>query len=88
MDEPKKKPAAVIQIGIGIVLILISVGALIILSNELQYFGFLLIGIGNLLAGFSNNNSDLSPKGKALSYASAGCIFVGLILTVYVLFGK
>jgi predicted membrane protein len=73
-------PFAVVEIGGGIICFLIGI------SGFLQHVDFLLIiqilflGVGLLLYGLTNNNTDKSERGKMLSnIASIFMIIVGIL---------
>jgi hypothetical protein len=85
--ENNKSPFAIVQIGVGIICLLI--GIIIFLSFEVNYVlgaTLLFLGTGILLHGVTNNNTDKSEKGKMLSLIATICVVIASGLIFYNMF--
>lgn len=81
--KENKTPWAAVQIGSGIVCILIGLSGFIMSANFALSLEVLFLGAGTLLFGLSNNNKNTSEKGKTLSVAGSVFFTLGVILIFY-----
>lgn len=81
-------PFAVVQIGAGVICIMIAVGGFLLKPHFIQALSLLFLGAGNLLYGLSNNSSDTSERGRrlsqvALSQVASASLVVCAVLSFY-----
>jgi hypothetical protein len=81
--KENQTPWAVVQIGVGIIFILISVSSFIFAAHQALAIQNLFLGAGILLSGLSDNNKDKSERGKILSYGGSVFSLIGAILVLY-----
>ena len=74
---------AVIQINLGILFILISVGSLIVSSSYSLFLESFCFGVSLLLFGFANNRPRRIGKRQILSIIASLVFFFGAILVIY-----
>jgi hypothetical protein len=79
-------PYAAFQIGLGIVCVLTGVSGFILSDRYTLAFESLFLGLGILLYGLANNNTDKSERGKTLTTIGAIFYVLGAILIFYNLF--
>ena len=82
----KYSPYAIFQIGVGLFCILVGVSGFILSARFLSWLEALCLGIGFLLFGLTNNNSDKSEKGKIFSFLAYIFYIIGIILLFYITF--
>lgn len=85
--EKAKSIIAVVQIGVGVICLLI--GVIIFLSFEVNFIlaaTLLFLGAGVTLHGVTNNNTDKSKKGQMLSRVATVCVIVASALIFYNMF--
>ncbi len=76
-------PFAVVQIGAGVICIMIAVGGFLLKPHFIQALSLLFLGAGNLLYGLSNNSSDTSERGRRLSQVASASLVVCAVLSFY-----
>ena len=84
--KENQSPYAIVQIGLGIVCILIGISGFITSTHYILALEAVFLGAGILLFGLANNNKDKSERGKTLS--SIGWVFyiLGALLIFYNIF--
>ncbi len=81
--EKNQSVFAIVQIGIGIISILMGISVFIVSVNYISGLNLLLMGTGVLLYGLTNNNADKSSKGKMLSFIASIFIVIASILKYF-----
>jgi hypothetical protein len=81
--EKNHSPFAIVEIGGGIICLLIGVSGFLQNSNFILIFQNLFLGAGLLLYGLTNNNTDKSARGKMLSNIAAIFIIIVGLLSFY-----
>lgn len=84
--EKAKSIVAIVQIGVGVVCLLIGISSFLVSVNFILGATLLFLGAGVTLHGVTNNNTDKSEKGKALSRAATVCVIVASGLIFYNMF--
>lgn len=84
--KENQSPFAIVQIGIGIVCILVGIGGFTLHENALLSLQNVFLGAGVLLYGLTNNNTDKSAKGKTLSYIASVFMILASVLIIYAIF--
>ena len=81
-----KSAFAIIQIGVGVICLLIGVSAFFVSVDFILGTTLLFLGTGVLLHGVTNNNTDKSEKGKMLSLVATICVVIASGLIFYNMF--
>ena len=84
--EKNYSPFAIVEIGGGIICILVGISGFLKGAGIVGAFQILFIGAGLLLYGLTNNNSDKSERGKMLSNMASVFMIVASILYFYIYF--
>lgn len=84
--ENNKSPFAVVQIGAGVICLLIGVSTFLVSVNFILGATLLFLGAGILLHGITNNNTDKSERGKMLSRIATVCVIIASGLIFYNMF--
>lgn len=79
--EKNHSPFAIVEIGGGIIGLLIGISGFLLQDNLIINFQLLFLGAGLLLYGLSNNKADKSERGKMFVNAASICIIVAAILS-------
>ena len=75
-------PFAIIEIGGGIIGLLIAASSFILLDVSILTFQLTFMGAALLLYGLSNNKVDKSERGKIMVTAASVCIIVAAIFSL------
>jgi hypothetical protein len=81
--KENKTPWAIFQIGLGLVCVLIGISGFILSAQFWLSLEALFLGVGVLLFGLTNNNTNKSDKGKTMSYTAYGFYILGVLLIFY-----
>lgn len=83
MDENNRGTFSSIQLGLGIILILMAIGSFAGSVEPLNTFSILFYGAGSLLSGFAYKNASGSEKSKMLINVSSVCFLFGAAIMIY-----
>jgi hypothetical protein len=84
--ENNKSVFAIVQIGVGIICLLMGVSAFFISIEVILGAILLFLGTGVLLHGITNNNTDESERGILLSRIATFCVAIASGLIFYNIF--
>ncbi|MEO8072968.1 MAG: hypothetical protein ABI686_06945 [Acidobacteriota bacterium] len=78
--EKNHSPFAIIEIGGGIIGLLIAASSFILQDVSITTFHLIFLGVALLLYGLSNNSADKSKRGKMMVNAASVCLIFAAIL--------
>ncbi len=84
--EKNHSPFAIVEIGCGIICILLGIKGVLKSDGFIPIFQILFLGIGLLLYGLTNNNTDKSEHGKTLSNFASIFMIATSILYFHIYF--